>query len=104
MEFMDIFSGGSGLAYLLFLLVAAIGLERIMPWRKGVVINWRRWLRNGSMYFYSQILLGFLPQIASLSVAIAIGANGTGLLNWASSPMIAQILITIIIIDLAFLC
>ncbi len=97
---MEFFKGVTGLYFLLAVLGAALVLELIFPWRRGVKIDLARWARNASMTFYGIILLGLVPALASYGGAVNAEARGLGLFNHAAPPLWAQAFATLIVFDL----
>ncbi len=99
-EILDIFKGRSGFLFLLTVLVLALILERIIPWRRGVQLDPMRWVRNASMTFYGAIILGFVPFLGAYVGSLAAAEQGFGLFNQIAFPLSAQIIVAVIVLDM----
>ncbi len=97
---MDFIKGSGGLYYLLALVVSAIVIEHFIPWRKGVKVDFARWLRNASMALYGTILLSLVPVIAAYAGAVTAASNNIGLMNQFETPLLVKLVISILILDL----
>jgi len=99
---MEFFKGVNGLYYLVGLLGAALALEAVVPWRRGVKIDFARWARNASLVFYGTIILSLIPLISGYAGAVTAETRGLGLMNVFAIPMWAQLVITVLALDLVF--
>lgn len=97
---MEIFKGASGLAYMAAVLAAALVIEAVVPWRRGIRIEIARWLRNASMAFYGAVILSLVPAFAGYGAAVAAEARGAGLFNAGAFPLWAQLIASFVVFDL----
>lgn len=96
---MEFLRGANGLVYLAALLVGALALERAAPWRLVAQMDFARWARNFTMYFYGVIILGLLPTISGYGGAIAAEASRFGLFNQLNIPFWSELTATVIVLD-----
>lgn len=88
--------------WLLGVIIAALIVESLAPWRRLARRDYARMLRNASMLFYATIMLSLLPLLASYGAAVAAEQNGLGVLNLFAAPLWMNIIIAVLIIDLMF--
>lgn len=96
---MELLKGVNGLIALATLLAAALVVERLAPWRRVARIDLARWARNLSMYFYSVVILGLMPFLASYGGAVAAEKSGFGLFNFVAIPHWAELAAAIVVLD-----
>lgn len=97
---MEILKGANALYYLAALLITVAMLEWLTPWRRMAKIDFARWARNGSMWFYGLIMLSLVPFIAGYGGAVAAQEKGLGLFNQITAPYWAELAATLIIVDI----
>lgn len=88
--------------WLIGVLIVALIVERLAPWRRQSRADYARMLRNASMLFYAMIMLSFLPALASYGAAVAAEVSGFGLLNLVEAPLWVKVVIAILAIDFLF--
>lgn len=95
---MEFLKGTNGLIFVAALLIAALAVERVAPWRVAR-IDLARWARNFSMYFYGVVFLSLAPFLAAFGGAVAAEKSGFGLFNQVAVPHAAEMLATVVILD-----
>lgn len=96
---MEFLKGINGLLFVAALAAAALAIERVAPWRPVAGIDFARWARNLSMYFYGVVFLSLAPFLAAYGGAVAAERSGFGLFNQVAIPHWAELLATVVILD-----
>jgi sterol desaturase/sphingolipid hydroxylase (fatty acid hydroxylase superfamily) len=96
---MDGFTGTLNLYFLGVVLAAAIGLEALLPWRRLPRVDVKRWLLNGSMLFYTIVIMSLLPVLSSLGAALFAQQASLGLLNYVSLLAWVSVACAVIVLD-----
>ncbi len=83
------------------LLILFSGLEAVFPKKKRVQARLGRWFTNISLSLLSNILLRILFQVTAIGTALFAASKGWGLLNLVLLPFWIELLIALILLDLA---
>lgn len=97
---MEFIKSIDSITYLLVLLVVAMALEIVIPWRRSVKIDFTRWARNASMAVYGTLLVSLLPAIAAYGASVTAQEIGIGLLNWINIPQWLALIVAVLALDL----
>lgn len=88
----------SGIFGGLFLLLAAV--QSLRPFR-GVSGPWRRWVRHLLIATLGTVLVRLLFPVAAIAIAAEVDGANFGLLQMNSLPFALQVLIGVVVLDLA---
>ncbi len=82
-------------------LVTMAALEALWPRRQRSVSRWLRWPNNLGVTFLNTVLARLLFPASAVAFALALEARGIGLLTWAGLPAPVNIIVGVILLDLA---
>ncbi len=95
---MDLSEGYNGIIFLVAVTLFFMAAERLVAWRRTAA-DPARWIRNASMSFYSVILLGLLPFLSGLAIALFAQDRDIGFLNAAGAPLWIGLALSVIAAD-----
>lgn len=75
--------------------------EWLLPRKKLTQTKWYRWLNNLGLIAFNSLCLSLLMPIVAVESAFYAANNHLGLLNQFDLPIIAEILIAVVVLDLA---
>lgn len=101
MEFLTTFESTIRASIFFVLLAGFAIIEAVFPRRARVQNRIRRWLTNGSLVVIGTLTLRFFLPIAAMGMAALADERGLGLLNLTNWPIWVEIVVALIVLDMA---
>ena len=99
-SFIQIHEAPLRLGIFAIVLLAMMALEALRPKRDRVMTRRRRWTSNLALVFIDGLVVRLLFPVVAAGVAMIAARKGWGLFNWLDWPIWAEILLSIIVLDM----
>jgi sterol desaturase/sphingolipid hydroxylase (fatty acid hydroxylase superfamily) len=76
-------------------------LETVFPKKDRTQPRMDRWLSNIGIIIIDSIVVRLIHQVAVVSAALIAAKNGWGLLNWFTLPLLLEVIVAMVLLDLA---